>query len=88
MDIFSQERKTHLNAELGIEYGKDEQDLYKDNCKRDESEVCPRIRWCGGTCKVWVKKAKERKRKLERKNYWDMGAREIQIIDGTQEHKA
>ena len=75
MDIFSHERKDHLKTELGIEYGKEEQDLYEDNCKRNEGEVCPRTRWCGGTCQVWLKKAKERKRKLERKNFlkaWEL----------------
>ena len=69
IDIFGKDRIDQLNKDLDIEYGKEEQDLYKDNCKKNEDGICPRIRWCGGTDKAWVKKANERILRLERKNY-------------------
>ena len=43
LDIFSSERIEYLTKELGLEYGKEEEDLYEDNCKRNEENICPRI---------------------------------------------
>ena len=47
--------------EYEVEPGEEEENLYVDNCSGD----CPRIRWCGGEDKAWLKKAQKRKAKLE-----------------------
>ena len=69
VDIFSEDRIKILNTDLGIEYEEEEKCLYKDNCKRNEEGVCPRLRWCGGEDTKWINKAIERKKRLERKEY-------------------
>lgn len=48
-----------LKKDLGIEYGEEERNLYIDNCKRKKEEICPRLLWCGGEDKKWLKKANE-----------------------------
>ena len=70
VDIFSSQRIIVLESDLGVDYGDEEKALYKDNCQVDEaSGFCKRGVWCGGTDKKWLKKAIERKNKLERKEY-------------------
>ena len=80
VDIFSEQQITILETDLGIEYGDEERELYEDNCKVDEeSKLCKRIRWCAGTDKKWLKKAVERKKRLERKEY--IAKKEIERIE-------
>ena len=49
--------------EYNVEPGEDEDKLYVDNC----SGGCPRMRWCGGKDKAWLKKAQKRRAKIEAK---------------------
>ena len=86
LDIFSEGRIEVLTADLGIEYEDDEKKLLKDNCKLDENGICPRIRWCGGVDKVWQKKATERKKKLEKKQY--LAAKKMETYRQTMERLA
>ena len=51
----------------GVEYGDEEEKMYKDNCVPDpETKLCPRLRWNGSTDRTWVVNAKRRQAKITR----------------------
>ena len=53
----------------GVEYGDEEEKMYKDNCVPDpETKLCPRLRWNGSTDRTWVVDAKRRQAKFALKN--------------------
>ena len=49
------EAKDAMKEKFAIEFGKEEQDLFDDNCIPDETGKCPRRRWVGGVDSVWKK---------------------------------
>ena len=69
LDIFGENRIETLKTDLGLVYGEEERLLYEDNCIPNSDGVCPRSRWCGGEDYQWNRKAAERRRKLDRKEY-------------------
>ena len=62
-----EERLIYLVSLYGVEYKEPEEKLCKDNCVADdETGICTRRLWCGGSDNAWLKKAKERQQKMEK----------------------
>ena len=59
----SDEMASYLGTDTAPE---EEEELYKDNCVRNEDGRCPRIRWVGGVDTAWQRAANERLRKMEK----------------------
>ena len=62
-----EEHVIYLVSLYGVVYKEPEEKLYKDNCvPDDETGICTRRLWCGGSDNAWLKKAKERQQKMEK----------------------
>ena len=54
-----------IEDRYGVEEGDWERKLYEDNCVCGPNGKCSRLVWCGGVDQTWVKKANERRKKIE-----------------------
>ena len=78
------EQIANLVTLYGVEFGEDERILYKDNCLPDEETgICPRLRWCGGTDTQWLSKARERQRKMEKQEH--LAKKKVEMYNKTCE---
>ena len=83
------EAKDAMKEKFAIEFGKEEKDLFEDNCVPDETGKCPRRRWVGGVDPAWKKEFDEEEKFQERRENRKLvkHTKQIKIKEALEEQK-